>query len=101
MQTSGRTGNKQRDLFKRLELALRSHVTRLETLRRGLPAAHAVYAKAAIEFVRGQRDQALSAFYDDTVIAEPVRPAVKMATGERAKGDAHPLPDGEKKPEQR
>jgi hypothetical protein len=101
VQTSGRSGNKQRDLFKRIELALRAHVPRLETIRRGLPAAHAVYAKATIEFVRVQRDQALNAFYDDTVVPEPIRPAEKTASGERARGDVHPVPDGEKKPEQR
>jgi hypothetical protein len=101
VQASGRTGNKLRDTFKRIELALRANIPRIETLRRGLPAAHAVYAKATIEFVRVQRDQALSAFYDDTVIPEPVRPLEKAASGERARGDAHPMPDGEKKPEQR
>jgi hypothetical protein len=100
VQTSGRTGNKLRDTFKRIELALRAHVPRIETLRRGLPAAHAVYAKATIEFVREERDQALSAFYDDTVIPEPVRPAVNAAAGVRAGSAAHPAPDGEKKPEQ-
>jgi hypothetical protein len=101
VQASGRTGNKLRDTFKRIDLALRAQVPRIETLRRGLPAAHAVYAKATIEFVRVQRDQALSAFYDDTVIPEPVRPIEKAASGERARGDAHPLSDSEKKPEQR
>lgn len=101
VQTSGRTGNKLRDTFKRIELALRSHVPRIESLRRGLPAAHAVYAKATIEFVRNQRDQALSAFYDDTVIPEPVRPTVSTAAGVRAGSAAHASPDGEKKPEQR
>ena len=101
VQASGRTGNKLRDTFKRIELALRAHVPRIETLRRGLPAAHAVYAKATIEFVRAERDQALSAFYDDTVIPEPVRPMDKTAAGVRAGSAAHPVPDGEKKPEQR
>jgi hypothetical protein len=101
VQASGRTGNKLRDTFKRIELALRAHVPRIETLRRGLPAAHAVYAKATIEFVRAERDQALSAFYDDTVIPEPVHPLEKAASGVRAGNAAHPVPDGEKKPEQR
>lgn len=101
VQASGRTGNKLRDTFKRIELSLRANIPRIETLRRELPAAHAVYAKATIEFVRVQRDQALSAFYDDTVIPEPVRPLEKAASGERARGDARPVPDGEKKPEQR
>jgi hypothetical protein len=101
VQTSGRTGNKLRDTCKRIELALRSHVPRIETLRRSLPAAHAVYAKATIEFVRAQRDQALSSFYDDTVIPEPAHPTVNTASGVRAGSAVHPTPDGEKKPEQR
>ena len=101
VQASGRTGNKLRDTFKRIEMTLRAHVPRIETLRREMPAAHAVYAKATIEFVRTERDQALSSFYDDTVIPEPVRPTEKAAAGVRAGGDAHPMPDGEKKPQQR
>lgn len=101
VQTSGRTGNKLRDTCKRIELALRAHVPRIETLRRGLPAAHAVYAKATIDFVRVQRDQALSSFYDDTVIPEPLRPASSSAAGVRTGTAAHPVGDGEKKPEQR
>src|SRR5687768_3646324 len=39
----GRANNKQRDIFKRVEITLRAHVTRLETIRRGLPSQHAVY----------------------------------------------------------
>jgi hypothetical protein len=101
VQTSGRTGNKLRDTFKRIELTLRSHVPRIETLRRGLPEAHAVYAKATIEFVRVQRDQALSSFYDDTVIPEPIRSGSSSAAGVRTGTAAHPVGDGEKKPEQR
>jgi len=101
VQTSGRTGNKLRDTFKRIELTLRSHVPRIETLRRGLPAAHAVYAKETIEFVRAQRDQALSAFYDDSIIPEPIRPTPATAAGVRTGAAAHPVGDGEKKPEQR
>ena len=102
VQTSGRTGNKLRDTFKRIELTLRAHVPRIETLRRGLPEAHAVYAKATIEFVRVQRDQALSSFYDDTVIPEPLRPASSSsAAGVRAGSAAHPVGDDEKKPKQR
>lgn len=101
VQTSGRTGNKLRDTFKRIELTLRAHVPRIETLRRGLPSAHAVYAKATIEFVRVQRDQALSSFYDDSVIPEPIRPASSSAAGVRTGTAVHPVGDGEKKPEQR
>jgi hypothetical protein len=97
----GRAGNKLRDIYKRVEITLRTHVTRLETIRRGLPSQHAVYLKDAIDFVRDNRDRALGAFYDDAVIREPNRPAVTTATGERATSNTVARPDDEKKPDQR
>ena len=87
LQTSGPTTNKQRDLFKRIELALRAHTTKLETIRRGMPAHSGVYAQAALEFAREARAEALNSFFDDTVIrTEP--PAARAAEGERARGNA-------------
>jgi hypothetical protein len=100
LQTSGRVNNKLRDIFKHVEITLRSHVTRLESIRRLLPSQHAVYLKEAIEFVRDHRDQALAAFYDDTVVPEPRRPMVTAPTGERARGNALAAPESEKKPDQ-
>lgn len=97
----GRAGNKLRDIYKRVEITLRTHVTRLETIRRGLPSQHAVYLKDAIEFVRDNRDRALGAFYDDAVIREPNRPAVTTAAGERATSNTVARPEDEKKPDQR
>ena len=97
----GRAGNKLRDIFKRVEITLRTHVTRLETIRRGLPSQHAVYLKDAIDFVRDSRDQALGAFYDDSVLREPRRPAVTNATGARATSSTVARPEDEKKPDQR
>ncbi|HYY94774.1 MAG TPA: hypothetical protein VE713_09675 [Pyrinomonadaceae bacterium] len=102
VQSSGRSKNKQRDILKRVEMTLRSHVPRLETIRRSLPAAHAVYFKSAIEFVNQQRDLALNTFYDNTVIREPPPGKEKekaAAVGERANGNAPAAPDNEKKPE--
>ncbi|HEX8282590.1 MAG TPA: hypothetical protein VF588_04510 [Pyrinomonadaceae bacterium] len=96
----GRAGNKLRDIFKRVEITLRAHVPRLETIRRELPSQHAVYLKDAIDFVRDSRDQALGAFYDDAVIREPNRPAVTTAAGERATTSAPAQPVDEKKPNQ-
>lgn len=101
LQTPGRTGNKLRDILKRVEITLRSHITRLESIRRELPERHAVYLKEAIEFVRDHRDMALGAFYDDSVIREPHRPAVTTAAGERATSSVSAQADTEKKPEQR
>ncbi|MDT5294865.1 MAG: hypothetical protein QOJ76_1745 [Acidobacteriota bacterium] len=101
LHTSGRVNNKMRDIFKHFEIALRSHVTRLETIRRELPAQHAVYLKDAIEFVRDNRDQALGAFYDDTVMPEPHHPAGGgVPNGERAKANALAAPEVDKKPDQ-
>src|SRR2546421_376178 len=97
----GRTNNKMRDLLKRVEMTLREHVPRLETIRRMLPSQHAVYLKDAIEFVREERDAALTSFYDDTVIPDPRQQKDKPhAAAERAKGDTPAAPEVEKKPEQ-
>ena len=96
----GRANNKTRDLLKRVEMTLREHVPRLETIRRMLPSQHAVYLKDAIEFVREERDAALNSFYDDTVIPESRRRKDKPPVAERAKGDAPAAPEVEKKPEQ-
>jgi hypothetical protein len=100
LQTSGRVNNKLRDIFKHVEITLRSHVTRLESIRRELPSQHAVYLKEAIEFVRDHRDLALGAFYDDTVVPEPRRPVITAPTGERARGNALAQPESDKKPDQ-
>jgi hypothetical protein len=100
LQSSGKVNNKLRDVFKRVEITLRSHVTRLESIRRGLPERHAVYVKDAIEFVRDHRDLALGAFYDDTVIREPRKPAVTTAAGAPAASSAAAQADPEKKPRQ-
>jgi hypothetical protein len=99
LHTSGRSNNKTRDIFKHLEIALRAQVPHLETIRRSLPAQHAVYVRDAIEFVREQRDLALNSFYGDTVIPEH-ESRDKPATAERAKGGEPAVSETEKKPQQ-
>jgi hypothetical protein len=101
LQHSGRVTNKQRDLYKRIEMTLRAHVPRIETIRRALPSDHGVHVKATLDFVRDERDQALNSFYDDTVIPEPQHPKNKVPEGERARGTAPAAPELEKKPDQR
>lgn len=96
----GRANNKLRDIFKRVEITLRSHVTRLESIRRTLPERHAVYLKDAIDFVRDRRDQALSAFYSDSVLREPRLPEQTTPEGERANSFTSAQPAPEKKPDQ-
>ena len=96
----GRVPNKKRDLFKRVELALRTHLTRIETIRRTLPAHYAFNFANTLEFVRGTRSEALNAFYSDTVIPGEVDRGTHGPEGERAGGSAPPQPDKEKKPQQ-
>jgi len=68
MKTVDRKGNKRRDLYKRLELALRAHGPRWATMRRNTPAEYAVWIKELEEFARNGRTEALNSFYDNTVI---------------------------------
>jgi hypothetical protein len=99
-ESTGRASNKLRDIFKRVEITLRAHVTRLESIRRVLPERHAVYLKDAIDFVRDRRDLALSAFYSDSVLREPRRPELTTPDGERATSNTAAQPEAEKKPNQ-
>ena len=104
VQGSGPVDNKRRDQYKRIELALRAHVPRIEGIRRNLPSQNAVYARATLDFIRGLRTEALNAFYDDTVLRElpqPMKePQKQPQAGERATGaPTQPAPENEKKPE--
>ena len=62
--------NKTRDLYKRLELALRAHGPRLTALRRNTPREYAVWIKEVEDFARGGRTEALNSFYGHTVFRE-------------------------------
>lgn len=62
--------NKTRDTYKKLEISLRSHIIRIETIRRMTPAEYTNNFKGTIDFIRDARDKALNAFYDDTVIPD-------------------------------
>lgn len=73
-------GNKMRDTFKRLELAIRAHCTRLEAIRRVTPSEYAINVKAICEYARDARDAALNSFYGDTVIND-------SAEGEKISGE--------------
>lgn len=66
-----RDSNKTRDLYKRLELALRAHGPRLTTMRRETPLEYAVWIKRVEEFARAGRTEALNSFYGHTVVREP------------------------------
>lgn len=70
--------NKARDLYKRLELALRAHGPRLIGLRRTTPSEYAVWLKEIEESARNARTEALNSFYGDTVVREGHRPGGEL-----------------------
>jgi len=89
-----RDSNRTRDLYKRLELALRAHGLRLGAIRRVTPAEYAAQVKATEEFARNTRTDALDSFYGQTVIREAV--AEPKDTGEKSRKDSPP--EGVKRP---
>ena len=70
MKTVERDSNRKRDLYKRLELALRAHGTRLSSVRRSTPSEYAVWIKQIEDFARRGRTEALNSFYGQTVLRE-------------------------------
>ena len=67
------TATRRRDLYKRLELALRAHGPRFSTMRRSTPAEYAVWIKEIEDFARKGRTEALNSFYGHTVLREARR----------------------------
>ncbi|MBD0325793.1 MAG: hypothetical protein ICV68_05145 [Pyrinomonadaceae bacterium] len=65
--------SKLRDVFKRLELALRAHGARIESIRRVTPAEYGVNLKAITEYTRNARTEALNYFYGDTIVLEEIK----------------------------
>ena len=70
LSTFKRDSNKTRDLYKRLELALRSDGPRLTAMRRTTPLEFAVWIKQVEDFARDGRTQALNSFYGHTVVRD-------------------------------
>ncbi len=68
LNRTNRDTGKTRDLYRKIELALRSHGPRIETIRRATPFEYAVNVKEIAKFTRDARAQALEAFYGDTVL---------------------------------
>jgi len=75
-----RNRNSTRDLYRHFDIALRAQVPRLAVMRRTTPADYAINLKAAEEFARETRSEALESFYGHSVLRED--------------------PDNQKKPEQ-
>jgi hypothetical protein len=85
--TFKRDSGKTRDLYKRLELALRAHGPRLTAMRRITPLEFAVWIKQVEDYAREGRTEALNSFYGHTVISEP-----KKSDKNNEKPKASPTP---------
>jgi hypothetical protein len=70
LSTFKRDSNKTRDLYKRLELALRGHGPRLTAMRRITPLEFAVWIKKVEDYAREGRTEALNSFYGHTVVRD-------------------------------
>jgi hypothetical protein len=70
-----------RDVYKRFELAMRAHCSRLEAIRRVTPSEYAVHVKAICECARNARAEALNGFYGDTVIRDDSAREEKVSGG--------------------
>jgi hypothetical protein len=62
--------NDTRDLYRHLDIALRAQLPRLAVMRRATPSDYSIYLKAAEEFIRDTRAEALDSFYGHTVLRE-------------------------------
>lgn len=92
-----RDSNKTRDLYKRLELALRADGPRLTAMRRITPLEFAVWIKKVEDFARAGRTEALNSFYGHTVVREPQKEKAEEKPPE--KPNDSPTPDNPTPPE--
>jgi hypothetical protein len=79
-----------RDLYRKLEIELRAQIPRLAVVRRTTPAAYIGHFKAAEEYVRETRSDALDSFYGHTVLRE--------GAGEKKPEEKKDSPAGVKRP---
>lgn len=87
-----RDQNKTRDLYKRLELALRAHGPRLTAIRRITPLEYAVWVKELEDFARKGRTDALNSFYGHTVVKEPAQKPLDDKRSKKQLADETPAP---------
>lgn len=80
LSSQKREANKIRDLYKRLELSLRSDGPRLTAMRRITPIEFAVWIKEVEDFARESRTAALNSFYGTTVVKETTKEEENKAT---------------------
>jgi len=81
-----------RDLYRKLDIELRAHIPRLAVVRRTTPAAYAIHLKAAEEYVREARADALDSFYGHSVLRED------SGSGDKKPDKSKEPPEGAKRP---
>jgi hypothetical protein len=80
-----------RDFYRHIEIALRAHIPRLAVIRRTTPAEYAGNLKAAEEYVRDARAEALDSFYGHSVLRDD-------AGGAKKPEGSKDSPEGNKRP---
>ena len=68
IRATGRIDNRARDLYRRLEQALRGYSNRIEAIRRTTPVQHAVHIREVLDYTLDTRTDALNSFFGDTVL---------------------------------
>lgn len=81
-----------RDLYRKLDIELRAQIPRLAVVRRTTPAAYAIHLKAAEEYVRETRSDALDSFYGHSVLRED------SSSGDKKPEKSKQPPEGVKRP---
>ena len=89
-----RDSGKTRDLYKRLELALRAQGPRLTAMRRVTPLEFAVWIKKVEDYARDGRTEALNSFYGHTVLREEPQKSTEKPE-EKPKESPTPTPKRE------
>lgn len=99
MSEMDQSRSKVRDLYKRLELALREHAPRIETIRRTTPVEYSVHIRAILEYIKEARAHALESFYGNTVLRERPMPVTSKSFDDKAQNTSnHPSSAPDKQP---
>ncbi len=93
LRPMSRDRNKTRDLYKRLELALRAQGPRLTAMRRTTPLEYAVWIKEVEDFARKGRTEALNSFYGHTVFREGNQKPIDEKRALQPPNDAAKVPE--------
>ena len=90
LKTLKTDSNKTRDLYKRVELALRAHGPRLTAMRRSTPAEYSVWIKEIEDFARNGRTEASTLSMATQFFATPnPKPSSKQEAGPPQKTSVH------------